>query len=204
MNLSYKRSATVLVATIACDGSAKTYEAKEIDWKHGWKFRCQISVTATQPGYGLGQSSPDTETLHDDLHRGVWKIASHDGTVRVEFAIPDSLDVLRDSGSIGSAIGGPVAIAGRRHHCQALLYAKNSDGAASLKLLPRRSGIVFLPSSHHLYWPDLDIDLAVESLTHPERYPLISQAQPTKPSLQPTKAGATPRPKRGARKRLRG
>jgi hypothetical protein len=35
---------------------------------------------------------------------------------------------------------------------------------------------VQLPSPHHLYWPDLDIDLAVESLTHPERYPLISSA----------------------------
>lgn len=33
---------------------------------------------------------------------------------------------------------------------------------------------VELPSSHHLFWPDLDIDLAVESLTHPEKYPLIS------------------------------
>ena len=30
---------------------------------------------------------------------------------------------------------------------------------------------VELPSAHHLYWPDLDIDLAVDSLTHPERYP---------------------------------
>jgi hypothetical protein len=29
-----------------------------------------------------------------------------------------------------------------------------------------------------LYWPDLDVDLAVESLTYPERYPLVSQAQP--------------------------
>ncbi len=37
---------------------------------------------------------------------------------------------------------------------------------------------VELPSSHHLYWPDLDIDLAVDSLIHPERYPLVSQAQP--------------------------
>jgi len=37
---------------------------------------------------------------------------------------------------------------------------------------------VELPSSHHLYWPDLDIDLALDSLTHPDRYPLISQAQP--------------------------
>jgi len=37
---------------------------------------------------------------------------------------------------------------------------------------------VELPSPHHLYWPDLDIDLAVESLEHPERYPLVSEAQP--------------------------
>lgn len=34
------------------------------------------------------------------------------------------------------------------------------------------------PSSNHLYWPELDVDLAVESLEHPERYPLISHAQP--------------------------
>jgi hypothetical protein len=44
---------------------------------------------------------------------------------------------------------------------------------------------VELPSSHHLYWPDLDIDLAVESLLHPERYPLVSRAQPDK-VLRPT------------------
>jgi hypothetical protein len=30
------------------------------------------------------------------------------------------------------------------------------------------------PSPHHLYWPDLDIDLAVESIEHPERFPLVS------------------------------
>src|SRR5437868_5245754 len=33
---------------------------------------------------------------------------------------------------------------------------------------------VELPSPHHLYWPDLDIDLAVESLAHPEQFPLVS------------------------------
>ena len=32
------------------------------------------------------------------------------------------------------------------------------------------------PSPHHLYWPELDIDLAVESVKHPERYPLMSRA----------------------------
>src|SRR5215467_14423085 len=38
---------------------------------------------------------------------------------------------------------------------------------------------VQLPSPNHLYWPDLDIDLAVESIEHPERYPLVSQAKPS-------------------------
>ncbi len=44
---------------------------------------------------------------------------------------------------------------------------------------------VQLPSPHHLYWPDLDIDIAVESIEHPEKYPLVSQAQPIT-ALQPT------------------
>ena len=34
---------------------------------------------------------------------------------------------------------------------------------------------VQLPSPQHLYWPDLDVDLAVESLFHPERFPLVSR-----------------------------
>lgn len=33
---------------------------------------------------------------------------------------------------------------------------------------------VELPSPHHLYWPELDVDLAVESIEHPEKYPLVS------------------------------
>ena len=32
-----------------------------------------------------------------------------------------------------------------------------------------------LLNERHLYWPDLDIDLAVESIEHPERYPLIAK-----------------------------
>ena len=34
---------------------------------------------------------------------------------------------------------------------------------------------VELLSAEHLYWPDLDVDLAVDSLYHPERYPLVSK-----------------------------
>ncbi len=62
---------------------------------------------------------------------------------------------------------------------------------------------VELPTAHHLYWPDLDVDLAVESLDHPERYPLVSRARPNK-RLQPTKARRPPQVKRGRRARLRG
>lgn len=32
------------------------------------------------------------------------------------------------------------------------------------------------PQPHHLYWPDLDVDLAVESIEHPEKFPLVSQS----------------------------
>ncbi len=62
---------------------------------------------------------------------------------------------------------------------------------------------VELPSPHHLYWPDLDVDLAVESLDHPERYPLMSRARPNK-RLQPTKARRQPQVTRGRRARRRG
>jgi hypothetical protein len=34
---------------------------------------------------------------------------------------------------------------------------------------------VELPSPHHLYWPALDVDLAVASIRHPEQFPLISR-----------------------------
>jgi hypothetical protein len=31
------------------------------------------------------------------------------------------------------------------------------------------------PSPHHLYWPELDVDLHVDSIEHPERFPLKSK-----------------------------
>src|ERR1700719_4617045 len=37
---------------------------------------------------------------------------------------------------------------------------------------------VQLPSPQHLYWPDLDVDLAVESIEHQENPPLVSQVRP--------------------------
>ena len=44
---------------------------------------------------------------------------------------------------------------------------------------------VELQGPGHLYWPDLDVDLAVESILHPERFPLVSLSRPNG-ALQPT------------------
>ena len=43
------------------------------------------------------------------------------------------------------------------------------------------SGImnVRMPGPDHLYWPDLDIDLSVESIRKPELFPLVSEAKPS-------------------------
>ena len=35
---------------------------------------------------------------------------------------------------------------------------------------------VELPSEDHLYWPELDVNLAVESVRHPDKFPLMSRA----------------------------
>ena len=53
----------------------------------------------------------------------------------------------------------------------------------------------------HLYWPELDVDLALESIFHPERYPLISHRGSNKPLQQSVGAGKVserPTPKRRA------
>ena len=31
------------------------------------------------------------------------------------------------------------------------------------------------PQPHHLYWPALDVDLTVDSIEHPEKYPLVAR-----------------------------
>ena len=32
----------------------------------------------------------------------------------------------------------------------------------------------------HLYWPDIDIDLTLDAIVHPEKYPLVSRERPSK------------------------
>lgn len=37
------------------------------------------------------------------------------------------------------------------------------------------------PQPHHLHWPALDIDLAVDSILDPKRFPLVSRERPRAP-----------------------
>ena len=63
---------------------------------------------------------------------------------------------------------------------------------------------VTLPSPHHLHWPELDIDLSVDSLDHPERYPLVSRV-PTAARSLPKRSLVKERERTyGAKKRRRG
>lgn len=36
----------------------------------------------------------------------------------------------------------------------------------------------------HLYWPDLDVDLTIESIRRPDKYPLVSKSMPNMPSKE--------------------
>ena len=56
---------------------------------------------------------------------------------------------------------------------------------------------VVLPRPGHLHWPDLDVDLAVESIEHPERYPLVSRGGAAK--VRETSRAARPRRKTKAK-----
>jgi hypothetical protein len=40
---------------------------------------------------------------------------------------------------------------------------------------PSQRANVRHPPRDHLYWPDLDVDLPIESIRHPERFPLRSR-----------------------------
>jgi hypothetical protein len=33
------------------------------------------------------------------------------------------------------------------------------------------------PHAHHFHWPDLDVDLTIDSIEHPERYPLRARVR---------------------------
>lgn len=49
---------------------------------------------------------------------------------------------------------------------------------------------VELPTAQHLYWPELDVDLEVESVLHPERFPLVSRVHEAGEKYAPAKQAA--------------
>lgn len=51
------------------------------------------------------------------------------------------------------------------------------------------------PLPHHLYWPDLDIDLHLDSIAEPAAFPLVSRGE----SKPPSETSKPRRPKRSGR-----
>ena len=62
---------------------------------------------------------------------------------------------------------------------------------------------VTLLHGQHLYWPDLDVDIAVDSIHHPELYPLSSNAEASKPVRRQVGAGKVS-DKPGGKRRAKG
>jgi hypothetical protein len=52
---------------------------------------------------------------------------------------------------------------------------------------------VTVEHGYHLRWPRLDVDLHLESLEHPERFPLVSKVSAKRPTAKRTPRRATPR-----------
>jgi hypothetical protein len=79
-----------------------------------------------------------------------------------------------------------VEILGLSKHGFWLLLDEEDELFVSLSEFPwfRKASIEQLfhverPLPHHLYWPELDVDLHVDSIRHPEKFPLISQTMKT-------------------------
>ena len=52
---------------------------------------------------------------------------------------------------------------------------------------------VQLAHGYHLYWPELDVDLEIDNLEHPEKYPLRSWTTPHQASRAGRRMGTRPR-----------
>ena len=65
------------------------------------------------------------------------------------------------------------------------LHVEGEEHFLSFKLFPwfkdsKVASVLIVKLLHreHLYWPDLDVDLELESIRHPEKYPLIYRPVP--------------------------
>ena len=76
------------------------------------------------------------------------------------------------------------------------LLLKNGETFLSFETFPwfREATVgqlhnVVLLNPLHLHWPDLDVDLTLESILHPERFPLVSRGPVRSRPRRPSGAG---------------
>jgi len=137
MQLSFRQKGARLVATLDCSvpgklksGGLGWFDRGSTDWRFDWKLRVQCSITKTGPAYGYGQPHV-VKGLGAPTKRPSWRrtattsssVSHRPGTLRVEFLLPDCIDLVGHALDPGCCAGGPVSIGGCRYHCSALLKA---------------------------------------------------------------------------------
>ena len=55
------------------------------------------------------------------------------------------------------------------------------------------------PQPHHLHWPDLDVDLHLDSVLDPNRFPLVSRERPAARTARPRRGRGKAAPRRPRR-----
>jgi len=60
--------------------------------------------------------------------------------------------------------------------------AKRGGATSNVELSNVSVHGMWRPRNGHLRWPQLDVDLTLDSIENPDRYPLVSREEPSKVS----------------------
>lgn len=145
MNVEYGYDGHRLIATLECGnpkrlqhGRSGWYEVGYAEWKLGWRFRVECSVTRTDAKYGYGDAHG--RSSDKDPQRIVYTPANtsfarfavvQDRIVEISFLLPDALDPFQKRGW-GATAQGPIRLAGESYHCGARLIAIAEDYRSKL------------------------------------------------------------------------
>lgn len=137
MKLGFRQNVGLVVATIDCSlgdrrlesGNYGWHEDDVIQWVHGWKLRCQVTLTRKPP---VSSGSP----------AGVVRVSGQESTtltlegavVNVGWVLPDCIGVFKGTHAFGSVGQWSVSLLERLYYCQARIIAQNPNVNATLKL----------------------------------------------------------------------
>jgi hypothetical protein len=141
MDLGFADKGRAVEARLVCTGprTLRTgrrgyYEVAFLPWMFDSKFRCQISVTETSPGYGYALIDAG-EGVRQQPHHGnpCLTLARTNDVVTVRWVLPDCLRPLPTSRFLGASGTWTLALPSGRHNCSALLTAQPTSTLAVLR-----------------------------------------------------------------------